>query len=221
MPYKRKYNKRSKRRRRSKNYTTGQLKNVISDRQLVKMRYCDTVTINPGIGGTPATHIFSANGIYDPDITAIGHQPIGFDQWMNFYDHYTVVGAKINVNFTNHNTGDSYVCGVHLDDDVTVIGNANSLREQKSNYTYLNRAGESSSMRQLSQKCSVKKYLGKSNLVDSDECKGTTSANPAEQVYFHVWCAPLDGTSDEGDLRCNVQIDYLVLLTEPKNLSES
>lgn len=37
------------------------------------------IDLNPGALGSNAPYTFSANGLYDPNITGSGHQPIGFD----------------------------------------------------------------------------------------------------------------------------------------------
>ena len=56
--------------------------------------YSDQITLNPA-AGTVSKHVFSANGLFDPNITGVGHQPRGFDQYMALYNHYTVIGARI------------------------------------------------------------------------------------------------------------------------------
>lgn len=38
-------------------------------KKLVRLRYCDEIALDPVAGGI-ATYNFSANGMYDPDITA-------------------------------------------------------------------------------------------------------------------------------------------------------
>ncbi len=83
---------------RSRNALARQPRVGFATRQLVKMRYFADVELDPGAGAM-AAHIFSANGLFDPDITGVGHQPYSFDQWMAVYDHYHVVGAKISVTF--------------------------------------------------------------------------------------------------------------------------
>lgn len=180
---------------------------------IVRMRYCDEVDLDPG-AAVAATHVFSCTGLYDPDVTGTGHQPLGFDQWMQFYDHYTVLGAKISVTALNNNTGDAFCVGLVVKDSLTAITEIPRLKEQSSNYKYIARAG-SKDMVSLSRKFSTKKFFSKGHVMDDPELKGTISTNPTEQAYFHLWCCPFDEASDEGTLRCNVQIDYIVQLSEP------
>jgi len=67
-------------------------------RQIVKLRYAEDVNISAGIA--LGSYDFRANSIFDPNLTGIGHQPLGHDQWAVFYDHYVVLGARIKVTLT-------------------------------------------------------------------------------------------------------------------------
>ena len=70
-----------------------------SDGQIVKMRYVEEFELNPGLGSV-ASYVFRANGLYDPNYTGAGHQPYGFDQWMTYYNQFTVLGSKMKAIFT-------------------------------------------------------------------------------------------------------------------------
>ncbi len=54
-----------------------------------------------GTAGVLARYVFSANGAYDPNITGTGHQMMGFDQMMLFYEQAVVVRSKIQVTFSS------------------------------------------------------------------------------------------------------------------------
>jgi len=50
------------------------------------------------ISGIPVQwHNLSLNGMYDPDLTAVGHQYKSFDQWGPFYNRYRVMTIKVIV----------------------------------------------------------------------------------------------------------------------------
>lgn len=61
-----------------------------------KMRYNELVSI-ASVGGSLSAYTFVANGLFDPNNTGTGHQPMYFDQAMLIYNHYKVIGSKINV----------------------------------------------------------------------------------------------------------------------------
>lgn len=62
-----------------------------------KLRYCDRITSLPdsttGILQIP----YLANGMFDPQVSLGGHQPRGFDQFMNQYEVFTVHGSTLAI----------------------------------------------------------------------------------------------------------------------------
>jgi len=62
-----------------------------------------------------------ANGIFDPQVSLGGHQPLGFDQLMAIYDHWVVKSSRIKVTFTYRDevddTSHPILCGIYDDDD--------------------------------------------------------------------------------------------------------
>jgi hypothetical protein len=75
-------------------------------------RYCGQVTLTTsstaGLLGTQ--HQFNLNSLFDPDRTAIGHQPYGYDQLCSSsgpYLKYKVNRARVRLEFTHPNSGDA------------------------------------------------------------------------------------------------------------------
>lgn len=189
---------------------------------LVKLRYTTTLSLNPG-AGTPGTNVFSANGLYDPDITGVGHQPMSFDQWMTFYDHYTVLGSKISANFMNP-FASFLLCGIDLRDKASAVTtNIENIAENAGTiYTNLEPVGSGRPMKTLRKTFSAKKFFTKRNVRDEKDLEGTSGANPVEQAYFHVWLMSADGSSDPGaTFPVQVTIEYIALFTEPKAINAS
>ena len=58
--------------------------NVISNSVVRRLKYCQEVSLNPTVGAV-ASADFAANGLYDPYLSGVGHQPMGFDQLMTFF----------------------------------------------------------------------------------------------------------------------------------------
>ena len=60
----------------------------------LNLRYVENFTLNPGMLGA-TVNVFSMNGLFDPNITGIGHQPMYFDNYMGIYGRYRVNRAYI------------------------------------------------------------------------------------------------------------------------------
>lgn len=51
--------------------------------------------------GSGATQTWSLTGCYDPDITGVGVQPIGFDPWTTMYQNFLVMKVTFEVTYSN------------------------------------------------------------------------------------------------------------------------
>lgn len=97
-----------------------------------KMRYCDNIAIpNHNAGAGP--YVFRMNSIFDPDYTAIGHQPRFHDQIAAIYMKYCVIASKAYIELLSSGTSnDSQGAGnptvfAYLDDSPTA--DSRSLEE--------------------------------------------------------------------------------------------
>jgi hypothetical protein len=61
-----------------------------------RLKYTSRVPFVSTIG-VVGVHNFSANGLFDVDVTGVGGQPEGFDEWMAMYVEYRVISTKITV----------------------------------------------------------------------------------------------------------------------------
>ncbi len=41
------------------------------------------------------------NSLYDPDLSGVGSQPVGFDQWSAFYNRYRVISTNVQIRVEN------------------------------------------------------------------------------------------------------------------------
>lgn len=231
MPYKSKYKSKKSYASKTKNrrYAIVRKKRlgiprhlIVPDRKLVRLRYVDAVNINPGIGAV-ATNTYSANGLYDVDITGTGHQPLGFDQWMAFYDHYTVLGSKCIVRFWNGTAASPAIGFINLNDDSTMSTTLSTIAEQpntKRRALAISGAGGSTQV-VLSKGFSAKRFFGNKNPMGDDEQAGSAAANPTEQAYYICGAYPLDHAADLGNISMEVEIQYTVMLHERKDLAQS
>ncbi|AYP28840.1 MAG: putative capsid protein [Circoviridae sp.] len=178
-------------------------------------------TVNPGLGGTADGHVFSANGLYDPDITGTGHQPGGFDQLMAMYDQYTVIGAKISVDFYNTDNTNPIFAFVAVRDSTSVDTDTRMLIENGYvNYRLMNRNTLVPSTTKINQAVDIAKYLGRGDVMSDPHLKGTITTNPTEQVYFHVGAYTMNNV-DGGDVNLQAVIEYEVVFHERHSVTPS
>lgn len=178
--------------------------------------------VNPSAGGLAATWIFSANGLYDPDISGIGHQPVGFDQLMGMYDHYTVLGAKIVIDVRNDDSTNPQLFGVAVRDSLAAETDPVVLIENGNvDYRLLNNGPNTPCQTRITMSTNIASYLGRKSILSDPECKGDSTSNPTEQVAFHCFGFTLGPGVDGGTMTFVATIDYDVVFHERKMLSKS
>lgn len=185
-------------------------------RMIVRLKYCDVIDDQ-----LPITSLYSyrycANGLYDPDITGTGHQPMYFDQYMALYDHYTVLGSKITCQVGYQTSGNANpvagMCIMSNDSTTTTPGSISGIQEQSqvSNYVSL----DPFNFKTISKRFSAKRTFG-GNVMSRDELRGSAAANPAEDWYFDIKGQTLTAGSN-AKVHINVRIDYIVCFSELKS----
>jgi len=192
-------------------------KGPLAIKMRTKMRYNDSFLLDP-IASLAANHVFSANGLYDPNVTATGHQPRGFDQIMTMYDHFVCIASKITVTVANPHER-ACVIGIIVRDGVVTSADPEDLMENRymKYITIPGRNGEvGESVRTLSLKVNPNKFLGRSKPLADPELKGSDSSNPTEGCFYHVFCYLIDPSVEQGALTAQVVIDYSAVFIEPK-----
>jgi len=173
------------------------------------MRYFSgPFNLNGGAGGLAANHVWSANGLFDPDVSGGGHQVIGFDQLSVIYSQYTVVASKCVMDIRNDDTSNPYNVGIRVSDDTTVLADPQQIVENGYNvYKLLNLAPQYDCIARLSQNVDIAKFLGRKDIMDDPEVKGGPGFNPTEQVLFHTFAFTL-GNVDGGSITGQVCLEY-------------
>lgn len=228
MGYKKKYTtKRYKKKKRSNNgfyssYGPGKVSSLpYPPKMKFNTRYCELRRqINAG-AGTAATHVFKLNGMFDPDYTGtLDHKPIGFDQVMAMYDHYTVIGARARVFFQNgENSIEQMVCLSIKDTLTTSPDLQNVIENGNCRWKTLGIKSSNSDTCELSIGFSAKKFFSRNPLTSSN-LQGSLAGDPSEGAYLHVSSQALSG-NDPGNMHFSIVIEYTAILTEPKLLVSS
>jgi len=165
---------------------------------------------------------FSCNGMWDPDITGAGHQPLFFDQMAAIYDQYTVIGSRLIVDITpaTAHTSASLV-GIYKDDDTTTSNTteASMVGEQPSGYFKQMALNQVKPMH-FTSKWSAKKTFGPGAMVGDLRYQGTAANNPTEQTYWTLGIQNLNLVSNAQYL-VSYKIEYIAVWTELKDIPQS
>ena len=185
-----------------------------------KLTYYDVATISTG-AGSAGTRVYSCNGLYDPDITGAGHQPMPFDQLMLSFEHYVTTAAKMVVSFKNTSSTNSMSVAISLSSGTSPTTAYGSLVEN--GILVRDRLGMypgADSVKVLSMPVSIGKFGAVRNLMDNPNYEGSVGGNPAEQSYFHISAWNPDSVSST-DCICEIYIVYFAVFREPRKNSPS
>lgn len=202
----------------------GILKNF---KRLVRMRYVTFGTITT-VAGALNAQLYRCNSIYDPDYSGAGNQPSFHDTYATLWNKYIVVGAKcvtrfypINVKGATDVTTVPHVVGIKLDDDASTATDYRTLLESENQKFKIHDPTKDIRPTTLVSYFSAKKYFGyKDNMDNMIQYGADFGSNPLEEAYFVVYAQPVNQSSGQ-TLQHMTVIDYVVLLSEPKDMSAS
>ncbi len=201
--------------------------------QIVKLRYCQQVTLSPSASSN-AYVVYAANGPFAPNIGAsagVGltssHQPKGWDQWATFYNEYVVLSSSLSVTSSPPNSTAPAAGGglliAHLSDSATPYSTVTGVMEDgKAIYKQFN-PNTSSSPVVVRHKFDSRKFWDLKDIRDNQKQFGAlVSANPSELAYFIVmfFCNDTSSSTSAGPY-CFVTIDYTILMTGPQDIIAS
>ncbi len=210
------------------------------DSNLVRLKYADLIKIDTTAAASsiPTEYVFRANSCFDPDYTGTGHQPRGWDEQANIYNHYCVLGAKITVHFDNgvnsfQNAGQ--YCYIQLRDRPPPVPATNTLvdileeqpRYGSTLYKPFTSAGNSNpnTANKLMKTFSARKFFGipqKDSVKTNDNLQATVDDNPSEGAYFVIGIVSSStSTTNPDPIIARVEIEYIVKMTEKNPMTLS
>lgn len=236
--------KRRTRPARSTKFGYGSAKNFLSKRGYSKHVYCETITLSSGTESNVTVHNFSANSLWDPNVTGVGHQPMGRDEVATLYQNYHVSGGEIEVTYysaTNPNIVQTENCpmvGIHIptldqdgtttdpiadDDAFTELVEAGVIvpkgRKNHMQHAY---AGRPLTLkRKWSTRYIAKDFLrNPSTLVNNPDIGAASGANPSSNLLLQLWASSPTGGA-HADIKAVVRITYYATWTDPVLVGQS
>lgn len=177
------------------------------------------ISVSSG-AGTAGGYVFSANGLFDPDITGTGHQPMGFDQMMIFFNHYTVTRSRCRIQCVSTTAAQPTVALTVSGSSTLLTVPSQIMEVGRVALLWMTGLGVANSHSVLQASCNLRKFQGLRNTIDDPDMRGDLTSNPAEQVYYilYVW-NPIDSTTVSTSIQAIIEYD--VLFHEPRSPSQS
>ncbi|AWW06122.1 MAG: capsid protein [Cressdnaviricota sp.] len=182
-------------------------------------KYVEGISLT-STAGVISKYNWSCNGMFDPNTTGTGHQPLYFDQMSALYNHYTVIGSKIKIVCTSGTVNAApFFIGAFLDDDAssTNITDISGLAEQSTGSYRMLAPGATQTI-VFNKKWSAKKTFGGSVLAN-DSLQGTSSTNPLEQTHYLIALQGANASSPSANFQ--VEIEYIAIWDELKDMAQS
>jgi hypothetical protein len=203
---------------------------IVPDTFRTELTYSDLAALGPSTGENLGTQVWSCGGLYDPDITGSGHQPLGFDQWMAFYNHYVVLSCRIEVSgFVQGVSQSDYTLGTVM---IGVIPTGSSTAVTTADLFYelpygaVGVAGTAGGMKPdvITNHLHIPEWFGvtETEFIADDTHRGNSASNPSEDSFFEVGANRV-AYSDASSIVCmtRTRLIYEVVFLERKELSQS
>jgi hypothetical protein len=189
-------------------------------REIKRLRYSTSFSLATTAGAVNS-YVFAANGLYDPDVTGTGHQPMGFDEMMLYYNHFCVLNCKIQVIAKCVSSSRLTIC-LRMDGSstpLTVIDRIVEVGGAVIDYLDLGTTYGGITRLELAVDIAKLQGISRSALTADSTLRGTVAANPSELSYFHfqVW----DAAAQTGTVNCDVVMDFVSVFMEPRDITES
>jgi len=219
-PYKKKFKKLIKAPSATKQATSVKLGKGLPKRLCLTHKYCETKNLTIA-ASTVANYVIQANGMFDPDITSTGHQPMYFDQIKNLYQEYTVIGAKITFDIICKEALTSpLLIAATVQDTSTPVSTSSLAPVWEQVQTPVRRIiGVGGSGRtSITLKWSARKFWGKNVLAQPGLSAGQDS-NPERSSYFVIYVARDDMASSQ--VLMNIKVEQIAVWREVRVVSQS
>lgn len=176
------------------------LKNSLApDRLITKFVYKDNINLSSTSPTWFTSKMFRLNSIYDPDLDITnGHQPLGYDQWINFYGRYRVFKAVVRVELMNNQAG-PIQCGFipyNFEGSVPSAGD-DAFYEQPHAVTKTIAGNQGINKTVLTKVVDLPRIIGKSHeqYRTGTNVSSLFGANPVEQVYGIIGVRSINDSS--------------------------
>jgi len=186
------------------------------DKLQVKHRYYEYTAIATAGGAGKGSYQYRCNGMYDPNITSTGHQPLYFDSLSSIYDHFTVVRSYLKLTASTSSSNPQTVA-VFINDDSTITPSTIETCIEQSSAKYA--VVTADAPRTFYVPWDAKRTFGGS-VLGNDNLQGSGSADPTEQSVYTIVAQAVDAAQATSVL-LSVEIIYTAVWDEIRDIASS
>lgn len=209
----RKRNYRRNYRRKNSRITTARLSShIVPDKSYTVLNYNQRLTPAP-LSGADYHQVFRGNSLYDPDYTGTGSQPVGFDEWMQFYKYYRVFSSSITVRVLDNSSTaaaaqwELCVIPSFLPTDFAATDPQVAAQNPFSKFRLIGtHTGKGPQM--VKNYMSTEKMLGRSLSTLGSNAYGSSTADPASSWAWHIVGQVIDESTTMANVYVYVTIKY-------------
>lgn len=230
MPYKKNYRRRAPKRRRvnrrrryaKKSINNKNLVSGIPQRNFVKLRYAERITLTGSSASAFDTHVMSGNNTFDPNYSLGGHQPMGYDEWGLFYYRIMCRGSKIVCRFstTTSNADGNTTLFLMPSIDVLTTPNWERFAENQLGKSTVIGPYSGSGTKTMSMYKSTKFMFGDGNGLEQNEYGSLIGAAPPRLWQWLIGAETQNGANLD-PVYVDVVITYYCELYDRKPLPQS
>lgn len=163
---------------------------------------------------------YRMNSLYDPDITSTGHQPNGYDQWINFYRKYAVYGVKVNIHCVSLDQAYGPVSLLFADTNQVPTTQEESIESKYAQWRHM----DIPSWGGKGHHVSFRKYMQCQKIsgtkFDEDEDAAAYNANPTRALSIALRISN-NNVVNQGIVKVYVKLTYYARLYLRVNLTTS
>jgi len=182
--------------------------------------YCDQASYD-STSSVVAYNCYRANSCFDPDVTGVGHQPLGYDQWSALYYCWVVPYCDVEMTVTS---GSSETQGVKFgflwQTTATIVSTDVTLLSELA-FSSRSAFMVPDSGRPLTLKARVPNWrlfgLDQQDYViqGPNGFGGCTETNPSRGSYLFTWVGTTLSTNEPLAVNVNVKLTYATRFTSP------
>lgn len=157
----------------------------------ITLPYATTQVLTEAAGGIGQFYTFALNDVFDPDFSGTGQQPIGYDQYSQFYGRTRVLNFRWEVDYANQITSAIRV-GVVISPQSTMSATPAGWPVSPfpgSKCTTISGLNTGGDITRLSGSVNLANVFGvtRKEFENDMDFAATTSTSPSRKAYMHVW----------------------------------